>query len=115
MASLEWRNSHRSRSVKARSGRGMTHGGVRWNTVKWATSGWIWGTNWTAEAPVPITATRSPERSWVWSQRAEWKAVPSNRSRPSMAGADGVDRKPEAMTSRSAVRVPRLVSTRQRP
>ena len=32
------------------------------------------------------TATRSPSRSWSWSQRAEWKVVPSKRSRPGQVG-----------------------------
>ena len=47
----------------------MTHGGVRWKTCICPTSGWILGTNWIAEAPVPITATRSPSSPWSWSQR----------------------------------------------
>ena len=59
MAKRERRNSHRSAAENGRSGRGMIHGGVRWKTVRRSTTGWIWGTNWTAEAPVPITATRS--------------------------------------------------------
>ncbi len=58
--------------------RGVTHGGVRWNTVRRPTSGWISGTNWIAEAPVPITATSRPRRSWSWFQRAEWNIVPRN-------------------------------------
>jgi hypothetical protein len=41
----------------------MTHGAVRWKTVRWAVCGAIWGTNWIALAPVPITATRRPARS----------------------------------------------------
>jgi hypothetical protein len=39
---------------------GSTHGGVRWNTCSWDTSGWILGTIWMADAPVPMTATRLP-------------------------------------------------------
>ena len=35
----------------------------------------ISGTNWIAEAPVPITATLRPARSWEWSHSAEWKTA----------------------------------------
>ena len=38
----------------ARSTRGITQGGVRWKRVSRATSGWMAGTIWMAEAPVPI-------------------------------------------------------------
>jgi hypothetical protein len=38
----------------------MIHGAVRWKTCICATAGAIAGTNWIAEAPVPITATRLP-------------------------------------------------------
>ena len=55
-------------AVSGRSGRGMIHGGVRWKRCRRPTRGWICGTNWIAEAPVPITATRLPSRSWSWSQ-----------------------------------------------
>ena len=48
---------------RARSARGMTHGGVRWKRCSRSTAGWICGTNWIAEAPVPTTATRLPVRS----------------------------------------------------
>ena len=58
-----WRCSQRSAPVIARSARGITHGGVRWKRVSCATSGWMAGTIWMAEAPVPITATRLPRRS----------------------------------------------------
>ncbi len=46
----------------------MIHGGVRWKRWSSPTSGWICGTNWIDEAPVPMTATRSPSRSWSWFQ-----------------------------------------------
>jgi hypothetical protein len=36
---------------------------VRWNRFSRPTVGWIAETNWIAEAPVPIAATRSPLRS----------------------------------------------------
>ncbi len=39
---------------------GMTNGAVRWNTVRCSTSGWMDGTIWIADAPVPTTATRRP-------------------------------------------------------
>ena len=58
------RNIRRSMSVNRRSGSGITHDGVRWKTCSLPTRGWMRGTNWTAEAPVPTTATRSPSRSW---------------------------------------------------
>ena len=58
----------RSRRVMRRSRRGITQGAVRWNRCSVETRGWICGTNWIALAPVPITATRSPSRSWSWSQ-----------------------------------------------
>jgi hypothetical protein len=57
------RCSHRSPALIARSTRGSTHGGVRWNSVSRPTSGWIAGTIWIADAPVPTTATRLPRRS----------------------------------------------------
>ena len=67
----------------------MTHGGVRWKTCSRATFGCSSGTNWIADAPVPIAATRSPVTSWSWSQRAEWKTVPSKRSSPGRSGTRG--------------------------
>ena len=57
------RCSHRSAPLIARSTRGITHGGVRWKRVSFATFGWMAGTIWMAEAPVPIMATRLPRRS----------------------------------------------------
>ena len=44
--------------------------GVRWKTVRCSTSGAIDGMTCTAEAPVPMTATRLPASSTVGSQRA---------------------------------------------
>ena len=95
----------------SRSIRGSTQPGVRWKTVIAATRGWMAGTIWTAEAPVPMTATRWPDRSASWSQRAEWQIVPRNRSSPSMPGLAGSDRLPEqsmiasADSSRVVVRI----------
>ena len=79
-------NVARSRAGISTSGRGWIHGGVRWNTVRRAACFAISGTNWIAEAPVPITATRLPARSQEGSQRAEWNEVPPNRSAPGMSG-----------------------------
>ena len=45
---------------KAKSVRGSSQLGVRWNTLSRATSGAICGTNCTALAPLPITPTRCP-------------------------------------------------------
>jgi len=67
----------------------MTHGGVRWYTSRWATRGWMAGTIWIADAPVPISATRSPAREWSWSQRAEWNTVPAKSASPGRSGIDG--------------------------
>ena len=62
------------------------------------TSSTIAGTNWIALAPVPTTATRCPVRSWSWSQRAEWNAVPgtcrARAGRAPSAGAAGRARGP---------------------
>ena len=76
----------------------MTYGGVRWKTVTCWACFRSSGTNWTALAPVPTTATRFPARSTPWSQRAEWKASPAKRSRPGMSGSTGRDSCPTAGT-----------------
>jgi hypothetical protein len=86
---------------------------VRWNTCSLPTLGWISGTNWIAEAPVPITATRSPVRSCSWSHSAEWNAVPSKLSRPGTSGSVGSDSGPCAATRTSAVSGPVEVSILQ--
>ena len=67
---------------------------MRWKTCSCSTFGWISGTNWIADAPVPITATRSPASSCSWSQRAEWKVVPSKLSRPGSVGIARVAQRP---------------------
>ncbi len=92
---------------------------VRWNTVMCATSGAMAGTNCTALAPVPTTATRFPRRSWSWSQRAEWKVWPVNVSAPSIRGVAGRLSCPVAITiadasnvrPSAAVTVQRLVAS----
>ncbi len=92
----------------------MIHGGVRWKTFSCATSGWICGTNWIADAPVPITATRSPARSWSWFHSAECHVSPSKRSMPSSSGIDGSLRPPMPATTTSASKEPLEVSMCQR-
>ena len=88
---------------------------MRWKTCSWATSGWIAGTSWIADAPVPITATRSPRRSWPWSQRAEWNVVPANDPRPGRSGRLGSVSGPGAATSTRAETGPADVASAQRP
>ncbi len=97
-----------------RSEWGMIHGAVRWKTCIWATFGAIVGTNWIADAPVPMTATRLPSRSWSWSQRAEWKVWPWKASMPSMSGVRGSLSAPAAEISTRALTSPWSVSTVQR-
>ena len=92
----------------------MIQGAVRWNTYRRSTSGWIEGTYWIAEAPVPIEATRRPRRSWSWFQRAEWKLVPSNVSSPGSSGVRGSASGPMPDTRTRAVNGPWSVSSRQR-
>jgi hypothetical protein len=41
----------------------MIHGAVRWKTCSCLVSGAIAGTNWIADAPVPIAAIRLPVTS----------------------------------------------------
>src|SRR4051812_49956233 len=91
----------------------MIHGGVRWKTFSAPTTGAISGTNWIAEAPVPMTATRRPVRSRSWRQVAEWNTGPSKESRPGTSGNDGSDSAPEPRTRTSAVQTPWLVVTTQ--
>ena len=69
-----------------RSEWGTTHGGVRWKTCSCSTSGWIVGTIWIADAPVPSTATFLPARSTEWSHCAEWKEGPAKRVAPRDVG-----------------------------
>jgi hypothetical protein len=108
------RSPQRSTPLMARSPRGITQGGVRWNSARRSTWGWISGTNWMAEAPVPITATRSPLRSWSWSQRAEWNTVPAKSPSPGRSGTDGSLSGPMPATSTRATISPCEVAMRQR-
>jgi hypothetical protein len=95
-----------------RSNFGMHHTGVRWKTVRCSTSSTIAGITCTAEAPVPITATRLPRRSREWSQRAVWTVVPSNVPTPGMSGIFGWVSTPVAsITWRATISSPsRVVS-----
>ena len=79
--------------------------GVRWNTTSRSTSGAIEGMTWTAEAPVPMTATLRPRRSRPWSQRAVCITVPPKLSRPSISGGLGCEKTPVAPTTWRAVSV----------
>ncbi len=92
----------RTGSGYGRLRRGRNQLPVRWKTVMWATRWAIAGTNWTALAPVPTTATRLPVRSWSWSQRAEWNACPANVSMPGSVGVTGRLSCPVASTTASA-------------
>ncbi len=64
---------------------------------------------------MPITATRSPLRSWSWSHSAEWKALPVKLSRPGTSGRLGSLSGPWAAISTSAVSSPCELSSRHRP
>ncbi|GAA3131883.1 hypothetical protein GCM10020001_062640 [Nonomuraea salmonea] len=72
---------------------------MRWKTVRWRAAPASLGMNWTAEAPVPMTATRLPVRSIEWSHWAEWKAGPVKDARPGMSGNFGMWRAPMAETT----------------
>ena len=69
---------------------------MRWNTVRCSTSGAMAGTYWTALAPVPIDATRSPATGRLWSQREEWKARPGEALGAGDVGDMGDVEHPEA-------------------
>ena len=66
--------------------RGSIQLALRWKTESRAVCGAICGMIWTALAPLPMTATFSPERSCAWFQRAEWKDVPWKSASPGMSG-----------------------------
>src|SRR5689334_3856156 len=104
-----------STPVIRRDWRGSTQGAVRWNRLSEPTVGAICGTNWIAEAPVPMTATRAPVRSTSWRHCAEWNAVPAKVDSPGMSGVDGRLSGPVATTRTRAVYSPREVRTRHRP
>ena len=89
----------RARGAIAPSGLGRHQTGVRCRTVSRSTSGAIAGITCTAEAPVPISATRLPRRSTSWSQRAVCITVPANSSRPGISGGFGCEKTPVAPTT----------------
>ena len=91
----------------------MTHGAVRWKTVTCSVSGWIAGTNWMADAPVPMTATRLPFGDHEWSQREEWNVSPANDDSPLMSGYAGSGSGPVAVTRTPAVISPAVVLSDQ--
>src|SRR3954449_4961317 len=84
-----YRKARRAHGGMTKSGLGWIHGGVRWKTRRLDASSATFGTNWMADAPVPITATRFPRRSHEWSHWAEWKTGPAKREAPGMAGMAG--------------------------
>ena len=104
------RYRRRSNSVIGRSRWGTTHGAVRWKIVSRSTSGWISGTVWIADAPVPTTATLRPAKSCEWSHLAVWKATPWKSSIPGSEGIEGSLRGPGAPTSTCAENEPFDVS-----
>ena len=63
---------------------------------------------------MPITAMRSPVRSWSWSQAAEWKTFPVKDSMPAKGGSFGPLSAPAAETRTSAVSSPSVVRIVQR-
>ncbi len=67
------------------------------------TFGAISGITWTAEAPVPMIATRLPVKSTVWSQRAVCRVMPAKESTPSISGNFGMVSTPLALTRNRAV------------
>ncbi len=83
-----------SNSVIRRSRRGITQAGVRWNSTRRFTSGWISGTIWIAEAPVPTTATRLPFRSKEWFHLAEWNTGPAKSASPGTSGQGRLGQRP---------------------
>ena len=94
--------------------RGKNQLPLRWNTVIFPTSGAMAGTNCTALAPVPTTATRLPCRSTSWSQRAECIVGPAKSSAPGIGGIAGVFSWPVASTTASACQLrPSCASTVQ--
>ena len=78
---------------------GIEKFGVRWNTVSSSACAAIRGIDWTADEPVPITATRWPVKSTPsWGQVLVKYTSPRKRSVPSMSGTFGMERQPVAMT-----------------
>ena len=102
--------------VTRRSGSGRTQDGVRWKRWRLPTCGWIVGARTgSRRRPVPITATRSPLRSWSWSQRGGVEAsCPRSCRGPGCRAARARSGRPSPPTSTSALSGPCEVSSRQR-
>jgi hypothetical protein len=71
--------------------------------------------NWTAEAPVPTTATVLPFRSIFCGQLVEWNASPRKLSRPFKSGINGLLDVPIADKTNRARYSPWLVSISHSP
>ena len=106
--------AQRSRPLVRQSIRGITHDGVRWKIVSRCTSGWIAGMNWSAEAPLPITATRRPRSDRSWRQFDEWNSSPRKLDRPGRSGISGSCSGPAATMKNRALMRPSLVSSSHR-
>ena len=73
--------------------------GVRWKTVSCAAWDAMIGMDWIAEEPVPMTATRLPEKSTPsCGQRLVKYTSPAKELAPAMSTSLGMDRQPVAMT-----------------
>ena len=66
----------------------------------------------TADAPVPMMATRLPARSCAWSQRAVCMVTPAKSPTPSMSGSFGSVSTPAALMRNRPVISPVSVATR---
>ncbi len=78
---------------------GIEKFGVRWKTVSCSACSAMSGIDWTADDPVPITATRLPVKSTPSCGQVLVKYTsPAKRSVPSMSGTFGIERQPVAMT-----------------
>ena len=59
----------------------------------------MWGMDWMADDPVPITPTRWPVKSTgSCGQRPVWRVGPAKASTPGTSGTLVLDRQPVAMT-----------------
>ena len=78
----------------------MVNWAVRWNTVRCPACSAITGMAWIADAPVPMTPTRSPDRSTgSCGQSPVCRERPAKLSAPGNAGLFAVDRQPTAVTT----------------
>lgn len=82
---------------------GVSQSATFWYTVREATSSAIAGTICTPLDPVPIRATRLPEKSTgVFGHRPVWCCSPRKSPRPGMSGMNGTERMPVAATTKRA-------------